>query len=381
MNDLSRPISGVTRIWRRIRCLQLDKAQQACHQDQVVPASINGRHTTKTTHFCRIQPHQPLFLLGAMLLLWVLGACHRTERSDRIYPYRITATVGMVADIVRQVAGAHADVRGIIGEGVDPHLYRPTAQAVKSLQEADVVFYCGLLLEGKMGDMLVKLARKRPVFAVTELIDEKYLIQPDPHQGHADPHVWMDVQAWMKAVEAVAEALSRYDPPHRGDYAANAQAYLKILESVDHYARQSIATIPQTRRVMITAHDAFNYFGRAYDIQVRGIQGLSTESEAGLDDINTLVDVIVQRDITAVFVESSVPDKNVRALTEGARSRGKQVSIGGKLFSDAMGTPGSYEGTYVGMIDHNVTTITRALGGKAPPRGMQGKLLGQDRHR
>lgn len=320
------------------------------------------------------------FCALAMMILAIAG-CGQADRPPRqAYPYRVTTTVGMVADIVRHVAGDKAHVEAIIGEGVDPHLYRPTAQAVKALQEANVVFYSGLMLEGKMGDMLVKLARKRPVYPVTELIDEKYLLQPNPMQSHYDPHVWMDVRAWMKAVEAVAEALGQYDPPHTDEYAANAQAYLNQLKSLDAYAHQSIGSIPKQRRVMITAHDAFNYFGRAYGIQVRGVQGLSTESEAGLDDINRLVDLIVERGVTAVFVESSVPDKNVRALVEGARSRGKQISIGGNLFSDAMGTPGTYEGTYIGMIDHNVTTITRALGGQAPPHGMRGKLVTQNHH-
>jgi manganese/zinc/iron transport system substrate-binding protein len=280
----------------------------------------------------------------------------------------------MVTDIVKQVAGDKATVGGIIGEGVDPHLYRPTAGAVKALQSADVVFYSGLMLEGKMGDMLVKLARNQPVFAVTELLDEQYLLEPPGMQGHYDPHVWMDVQAWMKAVEAVARSLGEYDPASASYYQANAQAYVEQLKALDVYARASVGSIPKPRRVMITAHDAFNYFGRAYDIEVLGIQGISTESEAGLDDINRLVDLIVERDVRAVFVESSVSDKNVRALVEGARARGKGVTVGGKLFSDAMGAPGTYEGTYIGMIDHNVTTIARALGGQAPAGGMQGRL-------
>jgi len=184
----------------------------------------------------------------------------------------------------------------------------------------------------------------------------------------------MDVQAWMKAVEVVAQKLSAYDPTNSVMYEANSRAYTAELEKLDRYAKQAIATIPKAQRIMITAHDAFNYFGRAYDVEVLGIQGLSTESEAGLERINRLVDLIVERDVKAVFVESSVPDKYIRALIEGADHRGRQVSKGGTLFSDAMGPPGTYEGTYLGMIDHNVTTVARALGGEAPQRGMQGKL-------
>lgn len=291
-------------------------------------------------------------------------------------PYTITTTTGMITDIVRQVAGDRAVVHGIMKEAVDPHLYKPTRGDIVQLIGADVVFYNGLMLEGKMGDVLVRVARKgKPVHAVTELLDDGSYVMTDPRQ-HFDPHVWMDVRGWMKAVEAVAAALAEYDPPSADAYRSNARRYLADLEALDDYARRSIASIPERQRVLVTAHDAFNYMGRAYGLEVRGIQGISTESEAGVRDINELVDLIVEREIQAVFVETSVADKNVRALVEGARARGRDVRIGGSLFSDAMGAPGTYEGTYIGMIDHNVTTIARALGGDAPPGGMQGKLAG-----
>jgi manganese/zinc/iron transport system substrate-binding protein len=281
----------------------------------------------------------------------------------------------MVADIVQQVAGERAEVTNIIGEGVDPHLYKPTRGDVARLLRADVVFYSGLLLEGKMSDALIRVASKgKPVYAVTELIDEAFLLEPEAFAGHADPHVWMDVRGWMKAVEAVARALAEYDAAYADHYAENARSYLQKLETLDAYARTSLASVPAGSRVLVTAHDAFNYFGRAYDIEVIGIQGISTESEAGLEDINEIVDTLVRRDVRAVFVETSVADKNVKALIEGATARDHAVRIGGALYSDAMGAPGSYEGTYIGMIDHNVTTIARALGGEAPPRGMQGML-------
>jgi manganese/zinc/iron transport system substrate-binding protein len=291
------------------------------------------------------------------------------------YPFKITTTVGMVTDIVGQVAGDKAKVTGIIGEGVDPHLYKPTRNDVVALQNADLIFYSGLMLEGKMADTLIKVARGgKPVHAVTELIDEKFLLEPPEMQGHYDPHVWMDVKAWAKCVEAIARALSEFDPTNATHYQQNGKRYVAELDKLDGYARKTIASIPQRSRVLITAHDAFNYFGRAYGIEVKGIQGISTESEAGLQDINRLVDFIVEKNIKAVFVETSVADRNVRALVDGARAKRKQVAIGGTLFSDAMGAPGSYEGTYLGMIDHNVTTIARALGGEAPERGLNGKL-------
>jgi len=290
-------------------------------------------------------------------------------------PYLIVTTTAMVKDIVQSVAGTNARVVGLFGEGVDPHLYKPTRDDVAQLLKADVVFYSGLMLEGRMTDTFLKVSRRGvPVFAVTEKLDEKYLLEPKEFAGHTDPHVWMDVQGWIQAVHVVAKSLGEVDAPGAPQYLANAAAYAAQLQQLDTRAKAALASIPKERRVLITAHDAFNYFGRAYDIEVQGIQGISTESEAGVADINKLVDFIVKRKIPAIFVESSVSDKNMRALVEGCRSRGHAVKIGGTLFSDAMGAPGTYEGTYMGMIDHNVTTVVRALGGEAPERGLNGKL-------
>jgi manganese/zinc/iron transport system substrate-binding protein len=282
--------------------------------------------------------------------------------------YSIICTVGMITDIVRNVAGEHARVEGIIGEGVDPHLYKPTRGDVVKLSQADVVFYNGLLLEGKMTDVLISVATTgKPVKAVTEAIlnDTDYLLAKDDGSEHTDPHVWMDVSGWQRAVPVVAETLAAFDPENAADYRANAAAYGAKLEALHAYAKAAIATIPEERRVLVTAHDAFQYMGRAYGLEVRGIQGISTESEAGVRDLEMLIDFIVERSIPAVFVETSVADKNVRALVEGARARGHDVVIGGSLFSDAMGQAGTYEGSYIGMLDHNITTIANALGGQA----------------
>jgi manganese/zinc/iron transport system substrate-binding protein len=281
----------------------------------------------------------------------------------------------MVTDIVREVAGDKARVTGLMGEGVDPHLYKPTRDDVARLLQADVVFYSGLMLEGRMSDTFLKVARKgTAVFAVTELLDEKFLLEPPEFQGHTDPHVWMDVRGWMEAVKVVARSLGEVDAGNAAYFKQNSERYLAQLARLDDYAKRAVASIAKDRRVLITAHDAFNYFGRAYDLDVRGIQGISTESEAGVADINKLVDFIVSRKIPAIFVESSVSDKNIRALVEGSKARGHPVRIGGQLFSDAMGRPGTYEGTYIGMIDHNVTTLVRALGGEVPERGLNGRL-------
>jgi len=314
--------------------------------------------------------------LGALALAFAAGI-PSAFAAERKLPanYSIVTTCGMVTDIVREVAGGRARVTGLMGEGVDPHLYKPTRDDVAKLLQADAVFYSGLMLEGRMTDTFLKIARKgTPVFPVTELLDEKFLLEPEEFQGHTDPHVWMDPSAWSEGVEAVAKSLAEIDPPNAGHYRTNAARYREQLAKLHDYAKTSIADIPPQRRVLVTAHDAFNYFGRAYGIEVRGIQGISTESEAGVADINKLVDYLVERKIPAIFVESSVSDKNIRALIEGCRSRGHRVAIGGTLFSDAMGPAGTYEGTYIGMIDHNITTITRALGGTAPARGLNGKL-------
>jgi manganese/zinc/iron transport system substrate-binding protein len=230
-----------------------------------------------------------------------------------------------------------------------------------------------------MVDTLLKVSRTKPVYAVTENIEEESLLEPEDFSGHYDPHVWMDVSAWSQCIDVIAKALGEFDPQNAKDYQSNAAAYQKELAKLHAYGRQAIGSIPEKSRVLITSHDAFNYFGRAYGMDVQGVQGISTESEAGLQRINALVDLIVERQIKAVFVESSVPRKNIEAIVSGARSRGSEVVIGGELFSDAMGEEGTYEGSYIGMLDHNITLTARALGGEAPSRGLQGKLQERDR--
>ena len=315
-----------------------------------------------------------MLLVLALALAGCKNPAENTRSSSSDKRYTVTTTTGMVTDIVRQVCGDKASVEGIIGEGVDPHLYKPTRADLNALAHADLVFYSGLVLEGKMTDVLEKMSEKKPVIAVTESVDKNYLLLPPEFAGHPDPHLWMDVGGWMKAVEVVSQTLSDYDKPNAQFYQSNAESYLVQLKALEEYAKTSIATIPEQSRVLVTAHDAFNYMGRAYGIEVVGIQGISTESEAGLNDLNRLVDMLVEKNVTAVFVETSVADKNVKALIEGARAQGLEVKIGGTLFSDAMGAPGTYEGTYIGMIDHNITTIVNALGGNAPEKGLNGKL-------
>jgi len=299
-----------------------------------------------------------------------------TNGSGVKSPYTIVTTCGMVTDIVSVVAGDRATVNGLMGENVDPHMYKPTRNDQKTLLGADVIFYSGLMLEGRMSDTFIGVGRSgKPVYAVTEKISEDYLRQPPEFEGHWDPHVWMDITAWSQCVDVIATALSGYDSSDTAGYRKRANDYQAQLREMDEYIHRTISTIPENQRWLITAHDAFGYFSRAYKIPVKSAQGISTDSDAAVDDINQLVAFIVEKKIAAIFAEASVNKKNILAIIEGCKQKRWEVRIGGKLYSDAMGAPGTYTGTYLGMMDHNATTITRALGGEAPAAGKNGKLV------
>ncbi len=288
---------------------------------------------------------------------------------------KLVATTGMVADLVRAVAGEECQVTALMGAGVDPHLYKPTRHDVKRLLDADVVFYSGLTLEGRMVESFTHLSRGgKPVFAVTEVLAPARLRKLEGAEGHWDPHVWMDVSAWSQCVGLIAVRMAERDSVHAADFHQRAAGYQRQLEALDEKIKQAIRSIPERQRVLITAHDAFGYFSERYGIPVRSVQGVTTESEAGVSDVNDLVDFVVARRVPAIFVESSINPKTIQAVREGAQARGVDVQIGGELFSDAMGTAGTYEGTYLGMMDANATRITRALGGSVPETGLFGKL-------
>ncbi|MEZ6045031.1 MAG: zinc ABC transporter substrate-binding protein [Planctomycetaceae bacterium] len=288
---------------------------------------------------------------------------------------KIVTTTGMVTDIVRNIAGSAGETTGLMGPAVDPHLHHPLREDARQIHEADVVFYSGLMLEGRMGEIFSQVADTgKAIYAVTADLAPNQLREPPEFEGHPDPHVWMNVKLWQEAARFITDKLSEVNPKNAEQYQANWEKYSAELDQLNTYARTSIASIPEKQRVLITAHDAFGYFGEAYGMTVLGVQGITTESAAGVDDINKLVDFIVNNEIRAIFVETSVAQSNIKALIEGAANRGWEVKIGGNLFSDAMGEEGTYEGTYIGMIDHNVTVITKALGGNVPEKGMQGKL-------
>ncbi|MHA6483087.1 metal ABC transporter solute-binding protein, Zn/Mn family [Paenibacillus sp. strain BS8-2] len=275
----------------------------------------------------------------------------------------VTTTTGMIADIVSEVGGEHVAVTGLMGPGIDPHLYKASQGDVKKLDGADIIFYNGLHLEGKMAEIFERLEERKPVVAVSQDIDES-MLHGDPNaKGGAtyDPHIWFNVKLWMSAVEVVRDTLKEHDQEHADYYESRSTDYLAELAELDAYAKEQIGLIPEESRILVTAHDAFGYFGEAYGLQVVGLQGMNTMSEYGSKDVAELRDFLVEKGIKAVFVESSVSTKSIESVIEGAKQLGHEVVIGGQLYSDAMGDPGTVEGTYVGMVKHNVDTILKSL--------------------
>ena len=275
------------------------------------------------------------------------------------YPIHVVCTTGMVADLVRNIGGQHVRITQLMKAGVDPHLYKASPGDISSLNEADLICYSGQHLEGKMADLLHQLSHTRRSVAVTDGVAKDQLLKND--DGIVDPHLWFDVSIWQQAAHRVLDELCNYDPPHAAEYKKAASTYDVELQKLHQYAREQLATIESARRVLVTAHDAFHYFGRAYQLEVKSIQGISTESEASVKQVNDLVAFMVDRKIKAVFVESSVSEKNIKALVEGCASRSHVVTIGGELYSDAPGADGTPDATNVGMVKHNVDIIVKAL--------------------
>ena len=311
------------------------------------------------------------FLIRLLFIATAFFSLSQGARADK--PVIVT-TIAQIADVVSQIVGDKIEVDSLMGEGVDPHTYRMNRYDIAALTKADIILYNGLYLEAQMEDALERMATKKPVVPLAEAISTSLLLTSLDYENRNDPHVWMDVRKWMAVTSKALDVIKEFDPANAAYYDSNAKAYLIKLEQLNGYVETVLSTVPENERVVISAHDAFNYFGSAYGFEVIGIQGLSTASEAGLKKIESLVDLIVSRKLKAVFVESSVADRNVRALIEGAQARGHSIEIGGTLFSDAMGPAGTYEGTYIGMLDHNSTVISRALGGTAPLAGMSEQL-------
>ena len=307
-------------------------------------------------------------LAVAVLLLAACngGTGNAESTGDRVDggPLRIVATLGQIGDAVRRVGGDAVDVQALMGPGVDPHLYRASESDVTRLESADAVFWNGLHLEAGMTGVLERIEDLgiRSV-RVTDGIDRARLLAPPEFAGAYDPHVWFDLELWTVVVASVRDGLIAMDPAREATYRANAGTYIAEIEALDAYVRQQAETVPAGIRALVTAHDAFNYFARRYDFEVRGLQGISTESEASTADVQDLAQFISERGIRAVFVESSVPDQGVQAVIEAAGARGHAVVVGGEIFSDAMGEAGTPEGTYLGMVRHNIDTIVNGLMG------------------
>lgn len=304
--------------------------------------------------------------VASIIILWVVmltAACSGGEekangdsKGDHI---KVTTTTAQIGDIVKNVGGDHIKLESLMGPGTDPHLYQATQQDIGKLNDADIIFYNGLHLEGKMGEIFEKMQQQKPTHAVADGVPDDQLIQQG--KDAYDPHIWFDVELWQHATDEVVKGLSELDKENAKDYESNGEAYKKELAELDTWAKESLAEIPKKSRVLVTAHDAFNYFGNAYDIEVAGLQGLSTDSEYGIKDVQNIVDLLVEREIKAVFVESSISERSINAVVEGAKEKGHDVAIGGELYSDAMGEEGTEEGTYIGMFKHNINTIKNAL--------------------
>lgn len=301
-------------------------------------------------------------LLFLSVLALALSACApQTPDSGKL---QVVTTIGQIADAARIVGGDLIEVTPLMGPGVDPHLYVASEGDVTTLQNADIIFYNGLFLEAQMDNILEQISEYKTVVPVAEAIPAQQLLASPIYPDEHDPHVWFDVQLWRYVVEAVRDTLMAAEPENAAAFEAHAAAYLSELDALDAYVRSQAERLRAEQRVLITAHDAFNYFGRAYGFEVMGLQGISTQSEASTSDVQELANTIVARKIPAVFIESSVPVRMVEALQEAVRAQGHEVSIGGQLFSDAMGDPNTAEGTYLGMVRHNIDTIVGALLGE-----------------
>ena len=306
-----------------------------------------------------------LWMIG---MTFLLGACNNESEnnvktsnephSDRI---QIVTTISQIGEPIEVIGGDRVDVESLMGPGVDPHLYKATQGDINTLQDADIILYNGLHLEGNMGEVFANMSANKTIVSLGESLDkEKFLMD---EEGAIDPHIWFDVDLWKEALDVAVEELKQFSPEDADYFEENKQTYFSKLDELKKEAVEKISSIPEEQRVLVTAHDAFGYFGRMNDIEVIGLQGLSTEDEVGLSDIGSTVQLLIEKKVPAVFIESSINQSSIRAVIDGASKEGLEVTLGGELFSDAMGAKGTEEGTYLGMYHHNVNTIYQALTG------------------
>lgn len=298
--------------------------------------------------------HLRLFILIIPAIL-LFSSCHQ-EKQDKIRP-SILVTTGMLSDLVQNIVGNHIDVNTLMNSGVDPHLYKASLNDLKGIISADILIYNGLHLEGKLSKVLDKQRHIKPTIGLGDYLENPITLD----KGVYDPHIWFDVRNWIELSDITLDTLERLFPEYERDFQNNHRIYKQKLIELDSWVRNEINQLPLNRRIMVTAHDAFNYFGRSYGITVRGLQGISTLTEFGLRDVTNLVDYIVMNQIPSVFIETSVSSKSINAVVSGVEKRGHHLKIGGSLYSDSMGKKGTEEGTYIGMFRHNVRTLVKAL--------------------
>ena len=293
-----------------------------------------------------------------ILLAFAFGCNNAPENNGRL---KVVTTTTMLTDLVSEIGGEHVSLQGLMGAGVDPHLYKASEGDVSKLYEADIIFYSGLHLEGKLVDIFEKMEGQKNTVSLGDKLPKQELISSEYFASNYDPHVWFNIQFFKQFAQIVTDELSKADPENAESYSQNNQDYQKKLDALEREVKAIIATLPPEKRILVTAHDAFNYFGKAYDFQVVGLQGISTATEAGVKDVQNLSEFIIQNNIKAIFVESSVPRRTIEALQQAVLSKNHEVEIGGSLYSDALGDPGTEEGTYIGMFKYNVNTIVNAL--------------------
>lgn len=297
-----------------------------------------------------------------ILVLVIASLISCKKEVDPNQKMQVVTTTTMITDLVKNIGGDVVDVQGLMGAGVDPHLYKASAGDVTKLSNADIIFYNGLHLEGKLVEVFEKMGSDKVTqVALGEKLDPAGLIGSDYFASNYDPHVWFNIQYFKEFTNEVVSTLSRKLPQHKEQFASNGAVYLKKLDALEAEVKAIIATLPEEKRILVTAHDAFNYFGKSYDFNVVGLQGLSTATEAGVQDVQKLSQFIIDKNVKAIFVESSVPQRTIEALQEAVRAKGHEVTIGGSLYSDALGDAGTIEGTYIGMFTYNVNTIVNSL--------------------
>jgi len=297
-------------------------------------------------------------LLLLIILTVLIGCKNSSEKNGKL---KVVTTTNILGDLLSEIGGDKISLETLMGAGVDPHLYKASEGDVNKLYNADIVFYGGLHLEGKLVDIFEKMQGKKNTVSVGDRLPKEHLIPSANFASNYDPHVWFNVQFFKRFSQIVADELSKADPENAQYYFDNNEGYQKKLDALDNEIRTIIETLPEEKRILVTAHDAFNYFGKEYDFEVVGLQGISTATEAGVRDVQKLSDFIIANNVKAIFVESSVPRRTIEALQAAVLSKNHEVAIGGSLYSDALGNPGTDEGTYIGMFKYNVNTIVNAL--------------------